>query len=73
MITMISETVVAFIVLCGAVSLFSLYFRDRKPGEYVWVGPGSDPFKRAPRNDKPINDFGSEEEEEWSPAEVEEE
>ncbi len=73
MITMIPETAAVLTVLCGAGYLLYLYFRDRKPGEYVWVGHGSDPFKRTPRNDKPINDFAGEEEEEWSAAESEEE
>ncbi len=73
MIFMISKTAAVFIVLCGAGYLFYLYLRDRKPGEYVWVGPGGDPSKRSPRGDKPINDFAGEEEEEWSAPDSEEE
>lgn len=70
---MILETVAVGLVLSCAAYFLYLFFKNRQSGEYVWVGPGADPFKNTPRGDKPINDFSGEEEEEWIGAESEEE
>ena len=70
---MITEIIAVGVVLSGAAYLLYLFFRNRQSNEYVWVGPGDDPFKQAPRGTKPINDFSGEEEEETICADPEEE
>lgn len=69
---MSSETAVILVMLLGVGYLFYLYFRDRKQGEYVWVGPGNDPFKQVLQSDKPINDFAGRGNESSSPESEEE-